>query len=249
MKHKVKVVRLPTKDFTDIIIPTKGVGKGVLHLKEYYGNAMLDMGDEYHHLHATVSQDREPIKEGDWFIWHDSGEPKLFKCIGLTEDTHLKVQNSLNNTTLGTYLKDPNESEYGDWAKCYSRKIIATTDSKLLLDMNQTIDIAKLQQSFLKEFVANPDGEWEVEYDGMVKAFESFTGIQEYRLKLNQDNTLTPIALKEKMYSREDINSTFHYGHAIGMNTVLATQSQNSDDPTDLPDVEALKINWIENNL
>lgn len=50
------------------------------------------------------------IKEGDIFVFQDNDPPEIFKCSGLTDDTHLKVASD-------------NEWGYGDWAKCYSRKV------------------------------------------------------------------------------------------------------------------------------
>ena len=105
---------------------------------------MTDMGDEYHHTYITVSQDVEPIKEGD-YIYH-------------------------------TLIKDISVSNYSSEVLSESfRKVIATTDPKLhICGKNKcTKDVCtfpdclypSLQQSFLKEFVANPDGEWEVEYE------------------------------------------------------------------------------------
>ena len=49
-----------------------------------------------------------------------------------------------------------------------------------------------------------------------------------------------------KMYSKEDMIATFHYGHQIGMNNVLAIQSQHSPQPMPKPDVEVLKKEWFE---
>ena len=84
-----------------------------------------------------------------------------------------------------------------------SFKIIATTDHKLLFDTSQVNDISKLQQSFLKEFVANPDVKWEVEYEDKVnplKLRRTPNGISVAKAvnqalfglkpKLNKDNTI-----------------------------------------------------------
>jgi hypothetical protein len=51
---------------------------------------------------------------------------------------------------------------------------------------------------------------------------------------------------QERMYSEEDMIATFHYGHQIGMNNVLAIQSQHSPQPMPKSDVEALKKEWFE---
>ena len=50
----------------------------------------------------------------------------------------------------------------------------------------------------------------------------------------------------ERMYSEEDMIATFHYGHQIGMNSILAIQSQHSPQPMPKPDLEVLKKEWFE---
>lgn len=55
---------LPSLQDTNIIVPTKGVGKGMPHFREYYGSAQKDMNDEYHDLFTLSS---EEILPGDVF--------------------------------------------------------------------------------------------------------------------------------------------------------------------------------------
>jgi hypothetical protein len=50
----------------------------------------------------------------------------------------------------------------------------------------------------------------------------------------------------ERVYSLEDMIATFHYGHQIGMNNVLAIQSQHSPQPIPKPDLDSLKKEWFE---
>jgi len=67
---------------------------------------------------------KDKIKAGDWFYCSDNTNyAYVFKCIGLTEDTHLKV---LNKNVFGGFIAN-SKSKYGDWAICYSHKIIAST--------------------------------------------------------------------------------------------------------------------------
>jgi hypothetical protein len=51
---------------------------------------------------------------------------------------------------------------------------------------------------------------------------------------------------QKKLYSEEEMIQTFHYGHQIGMNTVLSIQSQHSPQPIPKPDLESLKKEWFE---
>jgi hypothetical protein len=48
-----------------------------------------------------------------------------------------------------------------------------------------------------------------------------------------------------RSYSEKDMLATFHYGHQLGMNSVLAIQSQHSPQPIDKPNLEVLKKEWF----
>lgn len=67
------------------------------------------------------------IKDGDWFKWQDEGtdSPYLFKCTGLTENTHLQVKwaREYGAYSNGIDRGETNESGYGDWAKCFAKKV------------------------------------------------------------------------------------------------------------------------------
>jgi hypothetical protein len=121
----------------------------------YYniGGALLFKSYENHNgVNIYITSDKE-IKEGDWFLWKDTEDPYLFKCIGLTDTDSLQVENSLTKK-IGTYNRDPKDSDYGDWYRCYSKKIILTTDQDLIKDGVQSID-----DEFLEWFVNNPSCE------------------------------------------------------------------------------------------
>ena len=51
---------------------------------------------------------------------------------------------------------------------------------------------------------------------------------------------------QERMYSKEEMVATFHYGHQIGMNSILSIQSQHSPKQLESPDLESLKEEWFE---
>ena len=102
--------------------------------------------------HIYITSDEE-IKDGDWFLWKDTEDPYLFKCIGLTDTDSLQVENSLTKK-IGTYNRDPKDSDYGDWYRCYSKKIILTTDQDLIKNGVQSIP-----DEFLEWFVKNPSCE------------------------------------------------------------------------------------------
>ena len=111
-------------------------------------------------FNISITSDEE-IKEGDWFIWKDTEEPYIFKCIGLTDTDSLQVENSLTRK-IGTFHRNPKDSDYGDWYRCYSKKIVLTTYQELIKDGVQAID-----DEFLEWFVKNPSCEF-VEVEGHI---------------------------------------------------------------------------------
>jgi hypothetical protein len=126
MNQKIQAVMLPTEDKSHII------NDKLLGLQ--YNSIPLDNSLLYNpqHLYTTVSQDVEPIKEGDW------------------------VYNSFYNEVY----KFDKSIHFGTRSSNY-KKIIATTDPKLLKEHDDSVPIprmkstgiAKLQQSFLKTTV------------------------------------------------------------------------------------------------
>ena len=200
MKHKVKVVMLPTKDASVIC--------GVTEL-EYRGVEPQIDSLQNQHLYITVSQDVEAIKEGDWFFANQLPH----QCLEVIKDSNYPYRcvNSISGIE-----------------ECHSKhweKIIATTDPKLLKEHDDSVPIprmrdtgiAQLQQSFIREFVVNPDGEWEVEYVYGVDILDEYNKEVDYtgsscidlqdglELKLNKDSTVNITSVKEKMYSKEEM--------------------------------------------
>jgi hypothetical protein len=154
-------------------------------------------------------------------------------------------------------------------------KIIATDDPRLFINKERYLDknkerrsaiidkvnIPQLPQSFLKEFVANLDGEFEVEYyfKGERCALCGFSEESnecinrtecpnkyfggELTLKLNQDNQVNITAVEEKMYSKNDVEDLLHQivndSHCMP-NRIKQPSSNRCADFT---------INWIKENL
>ena len=185
------------------------------------------------HLYITVSQDVEPIKEGDWYIDDISSVRK-----SITSDEY--------------YWKS--RQDYV--------KIIATTDPKLIIDVStkeqkesyikEWAVVPQISQSFLKEYVANPDGEYEVEYHFTGRCEDPMVCLRGCsirdatcrhhldkgtKLSINNDNTVNITSVKEKMYSKEEVESLlFQYAedeHAW-FSSKLETESFND---------------WIKENL
>ena len=193
MKHKIEAVILPTEDITDIIYNDS---LDILVYKSHkdfsdYG-VQNNKHISYQHLYIIVSQDVESIKEGDWT--YDT----LNNCI---EQVNKSTVDMINAGML-----------HND-----NRKIIATNDPKLTSIVKQleleghsrpSELLPQVQQSFLKEFVANPDGEYEVEYEEDYD--DTPLGKESWNiLKLNKDNTVNITSVKEKIYSKEKLKSMF----------------------------------------
>jgi hypothetical protein len=212
----IKVVRLPTEDKTNIKLDPDGI-------RLWYDNIPISTEVHKHqHIYVTVSQDREPIKEGDWYI-----------------DDCNTLRQSITN-----------DKDYWEARQDY-RKIIATNNPKLLKEHDDTVpylkmrntSVAQLQQSFLKEFVANPDGEYEVEYED-ISYYQEDTHptqdngrwVEKFKLKLNQDNTINITYVKEKMYSREEMVVFGKNCAEVGYENELDNEGQLTKD-------------WINENL
>jgi hypothetical protein len=203
-------MKQPTKV---VMLPTE-----IIHAIANYGNnLMLSRGSVVkskveQNVYITVSQDVEPI-EDCWYYDH----------------TDNKIEYCKKGHGWG---KEIDMSQYS--------KIIATTDKTLSNQLivkgklRKNYHLPQLQQSFLKEFVANPDGEFEVNYGGTIEEFQNFcsdlgfsydssfgwyennspghrpnTSTLEDKfnktLKLNQDNTVNITSVEEKMYSGIDL--------------------------------------------
>tara|TARA_R110000851_G_scaffold296262_1_gene451324 strand:- start:632 stop:1264 length:633 start_codon:yes stop_codon:yes gene_type:complete len=167
MKHKVKVVMLPTADDSPIIVYCSGLNK-VLHKDNVSElNSSYYSSCKKQHIYITVSQD---IIGGKEVYYIDKFINKLTSSGG---------------------------AEYGSEQDV----VIATTDPKLTIEIGAVSGttyiehLPQLQQSFLKEFISNPNGEYEVEYEWEQSKLDSHI----YGLKLNQDNTVNIISVKEKM--------------------------------------------------
>ena len=204
MKHKVKVVVLPTENNLEYPFIVKNMEMGSSNnilLITSNSNNSLDYDEQ--HLYATVSQDVKPIKKGDYTIFRN-------KVIKLTADD---IHPSMIERCKGKIIATTDKS---------LGSIITKKDgllSKLQQEGKIKSFLPQLQQSFLKEFVANPDGEWEVEYDLLLgdEEDENQNLIPKNYLKLNQDNTVNIISVEEKergititnaekkMYSEEEV--------------------------------------------
>jgi hypothetical protein len=224
MKNKIEVVMLPTEDNSYIALAWN---KLVCGTPRMFGKTRDYIPQ---HLYITVSQDVEPIKEGDWYI--DMFVTESQRSV----QTHTETRHLINHKK--------------DYRFKFCRKIIATTDPKLLKEHDDTVPfpkmrstgIAELQQQFLKEFVANPDGKWEVEYEEVKDEMDISYFIE--IPKLNQDNTVTITSVaEEKMYSGVDLLGN----QDGGLDHFLLHSSKFSQEDREVI-MDAI-YSWIKENL
>jgi hypothetical protein len=191
------------------------------------------------------------VKKGEYFIndsrEHSWGKLELLRAERVTSHGHVWDGDSIKPYIHYLYITVSQPIKSGDWCinkeleifqvkidiiseVFNARKIIATTDPKLHYkgEFNEKLgrrtfaDVPQVSQSCLKEFVANPGGEYEVEY---------LTGHSEDRLKLNKDNEVNITYVGEKMYSRDEVK-------------VLITRFHIMTDGT-----RAYEEKWIKENL
>ena len=198
MRYKAGITILPTEDVTDLV---------VFNNKTYLNNGYIEEDDQYllgdefsnshqepitafkfQHTYITVDQDVESVKKGDWV--YNTAQKNIFiagkEVIDLVDST---------NVALTT-----------------NRKIIATTNPELTIgeedswknrkDILYPNKIPQLQQQFIKEYIDNPNGYFEVEYEEMLgnEGIIAHTfGGNEFKLKLNQDSTINISSVTSKI--------------------------------------------------
>jgi hypothetical protein len=192
MKHEVKVVMLPTEDKTNI-----KYNSSLKLFSSEISNYGVDNNDyiSCQHLYTTISQDKEPIIDSCWVIAtkKDLSQELLWFVRTIDGVSYFSENFAME------YVFVQNEDDIVSFSK-----IIATTDPKLINDKGGifktlTQSVPQLQQSFLEEFVANPDVEYEVEYESIFNVKFKYINNESPSksiLKLNQDNTVNITAVE-----------------------------------------------------
>ena len=187
MRKEIQIQRIATDDVSHIhnsyqrlFYTQKAVNKPVVIGGKY---------KESYHLYATVSQEVEPIKAGDWYLNLHNKQPLI-----ATADFAKNYKNNMSYNDGKDFLRDNH------------RKIIATTDKKLKLSHEHINSIKidgvecnllpRFEQSFIKEYC---------DKGGIDKALVDYSSIikksQQHKyseidiknsliLKLNSDNTI-----------------------------------------------------------
>ena len=163
------------------------------------------------YIYATVSQEVEPIKDGDWFyniksnnVFHnDSGEtiPKSdteFKIIATTDKKLITGRKLMPDNTIF----DPDS----DWDLKYGVK-----SGFGLQRIQRDEKIPQFQQSFIKEYcdkggIDKALADYDIINLEIIQKFERKEKITcDYELKVNSDNTIIIYPLEEKMYSKAEV--------------------------------------------
>jgi hypothetical protein len=184
------------------------------------------------HLYITVSQDIEKPKNGDWCIYkHPMHKNSMVTQIQNWNHSRAEKSHAVRHTegygvvegyrkviaTTDPNLTHPSKVQYGnmtmiDHNKDGSYYSAINVEVEFSLSREELIQrgviVPQLQESFLKEFIANPVRKWEVEYEVEECGYDNGQILYDYdnsKLKLNQDNTINISSAEEKMYSREEV--------------------------------------------
>jgi hypothetical protein len=203
-KTRAQVIILPTEDKTDVSVDPTG--------HYHYKSITNDYGG-YHHVYITVSHNIDTIKAGDFILAKERFQDGTVK----TQEDFDNAKWKLEQVSVSglVYVERTLFGRNNEKGLCGIVKIIASSDPKLTIKEVKTFKdvspatkittfdtvlihspLPQVQQSFLKKFVANPDGEWEVEYEEK----QQFESADDYdydydygfglELKINKDNTV-----------------------------------------------------------
>jgi hypothetical protein len=213
MKYPIKSIFLPTEEKTLVL----KIGDSLYFSEEgdkrfkSRSTGENHRGGKYQHTYVTVTPGVEATKKGDWY--YDLVDKAIYECLGINDPRDGMVYTHDNGIN-----------------KEATRKVIATSDPSLTenIDMVGTgstyiFNIAQVSESFLKELISNPNGDFEVEYfaDGDNLQYSEYGAYAPYKPKLNQDGTviLTSvdkiITLSLKEYE-DTLRSTFKAGARRG---------------------------------
>ena len=149
---------------------------------------------------------------------------------------YITISQSVEPIKLGDAYFRPSLNEVfrgSGWEKG-DLKVIASSEEKLG-------NTPQVQQSFLKEFVKNPNGKWEVDY---FEHNHPDLGIVDCTLKINSDNTVNITSVEEKMYSTaETISKVLKMQHDYTKYRESCHYSPN------MREIAEWTNNWIKENL
>jgi len=213
MKKEIKIHRIETRDSSNILTTTMGAFKySEIRFKP-------DVNFNAHHLYATVSQEVEPIKEGDWY-YNNIGN-RIYKCndsqlyegdsrkIIATTDKKLTVTKSATGyteTRSRTFTSTkPITGVQQSFIKEYCDKggiDKALVEYERNFD-NRTCDSCNLFDKScelkLEEKCCTATKDVEAHGDYWISRLDDENDAEIYTLKLNSDNTITIYPLEENI--------------------------------------------------
>ena len=218
MKKKCNVVKLITKDITNISVPVLGL--------EYDPEGFDPHIVKTFHLYITSDDE---IKEGDWFIANQG----VHQCLEVVEgDYPYKIKNQ--------YHKD---KEIQFQSKQWNQRVIASTD-KSLEKITKNIDglgndlhepLPGIPESFIKKYVEE-NGEIDeilVEFDWVNRKRRQLKELRDYLPKTRKDNTIR--ILPAKTYTHEEVEKlckrAYDFGFEGGVheNTEMYSKQHDSN--------------------
>ena len=210
MKKPANVIMLPTDNKHSLTPATfksglfiSKYGSHLRYLNEWY----YDMISDYTSQHLYITSDEE-IEEGDWIlITSSNGDNQINKVA--------KIKKKLKPIYETVF---PHKGIVGGIN--IFKKIIATTDSSLLIDKDTInyyktyvplgdIHLPQIPQSFIEEYITeynkvNIIKQIMVEYEEELTSGNSGWGTDRFKLKLSKDNTII-ISKSKNSWSREEV--------------------------------------------
>jgi hypothetical protein len=178
MKQEAQVHMLPTEDKSSLfkrnhLALMYAYEKQLLYIES---KTMIPKDGKYQHLYITVSQEREPIKEGDWYIGEDN---VIYNLVTTVNFNGRKIIATTDEKLKTEQVSIDKKSGKMDWAI-----------------------VPQVQRSFIKEYcdkggIDKVMVEYKLDVELGVKNIESKGKISPWKLKLNPDNTIIITLLEE----------------------------------------------------
>ena len=209
MKHEATVVMLPTKDKSWLFLKpdNKTLGKYSPHLP--LRGILEGLFPQY--LYTTVSQEVEPILDGEWYIDDTNtvrqaltSDKDYWKVrqdyVKIIATTDMALITPICIECKGTGNRYSGKPWMGNCRVCEGRGVIIGK-------------VPQIHQSFIKEYCDKGGiGKVMVEYekhnmqpDNSMGYYEPGAYTFDIKPKLNSDNTVNISSIEEKMYSKEEV--------------------------------------------
>ena len=181
-----------------------------VELQKWYGDAR----PIYQEL-ILISLEDERIEVGDEFYCSDrTNYTHLFTCSGHTDNTHLQV-------------KSDNEYGYGDWAICYSKKVIARQ--------------SQIPQEYISKFIEQYNNDCVLDLEIEMENKIAIDGHTVIGIEPKITNGFVTIVEKEPItYTEEEVKFLCSGAYSLGFSSLKS----------EIPDLEEMMEldNWFNKN-